>query len=357
MKNTPKLVSLFSGCGGMDVGFERAGFKRVWANDFDKFAPLVALAIIVIVCVVITFAVCIARIRIWKKVQAKSKKLDELLRLNEENNFSKIESCFSIKIQYPYKNQFLNAKPEAELRKQIRDNIEYFSKYFEEVDRNRNLYSAYKEKINKIIEQEESIDYKQVGVKEKVYKKIERKLIMKNILKPVIDCSFLVYMSYTSPKGKVFCEKYSSFDYDQVKRSFGIYKQKKSFITDCERRYLSVIKGIVGDRYIVQPQINLASVIEKNMLVEKYQGELFRNVDFGIFDLDYNLMALVEINDVSHQQQERAHRDIMVSEICKRARIPLMIFETKDGIDKKLIAIRLSQYLDLKETEKADKEQ
>lgn len=34
----PKLVSLFSGCGGMDIGFEQAGFYRVWANDFDKDA-------------------------------------------------------------------------------------------------------------------------------------------------------------------------------------------------------------------------------------------------------------------------------------------------------------------------------
>lgn len=41
MKNAPKLVSLFSGCGGMDKGFEMAGFNRVWANDFDKDAQAV----------------------------------------------------------------------------------------------------------------------------------------------------------------------------------------------------------------------------------------------------------------------------------------------------------------------------
>lgn len=28
-----KLLSFFSGCGGLDLGFERAGFKIVWAND------------------------------------------------------------------------------------------------------------------------------------------------------------------------------------------------------------------------------------------------------------------------------------------------------------------------------------
>lgn len=37
----PRLVSLFSGCGGMDKGFELAGFWRVFANDFDKDAQAV----------------------------------------------------------------------------------------------------------------------------------------------------------------------------------------------------------------------------------------------------------------------------------------------------------------------------
>jgi len=30
----PKVVSLFSGCGGLDLGFINAGFEVIWANDF-----------------------------------------------------------------------------------------------------------------------------------------------------------------------------------------------------------------------------------------------------------------------------------------------------------------------------------
>lgn len=37
MKNKIKSCSLFSGCGGLDLGFKRAGYDIVYANEFDKF--------------------------------------------------------------------------------------------------------------------------------------------------------------------------------------------------------------------------------------------------------------------------------------------------------------------------------
>lgn len=33
-----KVASLFSGIGGIDLGFKRAGFEIVWANEIDKYA-------------------------------------------------------------------------------------------------------------------------------------------------------------------------------------------------------------------------------------------------------------------------------------------------------------------------------
>lgn len=40
-ESRPRLISLFSGCGGLDCGFKKAGFNIVFANDFDSDAQAV----------------------------------------------------------------------------------------------------------------------------------------------------------------------------------------------------------------------------------------------------------------------------------------------------------------------------
>jgi hypothetical protein len=35
MRNSPKVLGFFSGCGGLDLGFQKAGFEIPYANEYD----------------------------------------------------------------------------------------------------------------------------------------------------------------------------------------------------------------------------------------------------------------------------------------------------------------------------------
>ncbi|WP_205684269.1 DNA cytosine methyltransferase [Clostridium formicaceticum] len=38
LQYSPSIVSTFSGCGGLDLGFHMEGYKTLWANDFSEWA-------------------------------------------------------------------------------------------------------------------------------------------------------------------------------------------------------------------------------------------------------------------------------------------------------------------------------
>lgn len=109
------------------------------------------------------------------------------------------------------------------------------------------------------------------------------------------------------------------------------YTAKDALLTQTEIKYFDIIRGIIGDNYIVYPQINLASVIEKEGAGAR--TELFRNIDFGVFDYNYKIVLLIEINDATHLRKDRKERDKKVARICKKAKIPLVTFWVKDGIN------------------------
>ena len=127
-------------------------------------------------------------------------------------------------------------------------------------------------------------------------------------------------------------------------KTHSTYTAKESLLTDCEKEYFFAIKKIVGENYVVQPQVNLASVVCKEDH-GRYRNELFRNIDFGVFDANYSLKVLIEINDQSHEAYERRKRDLKVREICNKAGIPLVTFWTKYGVNLIYMKKVLSRYI------------
>lgn len=108
-----------------------------------------------------------------------------------------------------------------------------------------------------------------------------------------------------------------------------LYKVKNSLVTKTEKLYMEQIIKAAPPSYHIIPQVSLNVIISKKGY-HKYANELYRIADFGIFDENYNLKALVEINDPTHYQQKRIERDETVANICKQARIPLLVYKTDE---------------------------
>lgn len=135
-------------------------------------------------------------------------------------------------------------------------------------------------------------------------------------------------------------QKYTSLQQEKQQYHNIAYYFKKQFMTDCEYEFYKKIK-VLEEHFKIVPQVNLGAIINKVSKIT-YRGELFRNIDFAIFTKDYSkLLLLIELNDKSHNLQERKDRDQKVKKICKDAGIKLIFFYTSYSNDKEYIINRI----------------
>lgn len=125
---------------------------------------------------------------------------------------------------------------------------------------------------------------------------------------------------------------------------------KKPLMTNTERYFYNIMVSLEAQYKIkVMPQVNLASVVLKKNK-NYYVNELFRNVDFGIFNSDYSeLLLLIEINDSTHNQRKRIRRDKNVDDIVNNAGINLIKFYTKYPNEVEYVKNRILKELGYKQ--------
>lgn len=112
---------------------------------------------------------------------------------------------------------------------------------------------------------------------------------------------------------------------EQEEQKHTKYVKKKSLLTDCEKKVYHKIQRAIQDfNLIVTPQVNLATIVDK-VSNERYRNELFRNIDFGVFEADtLKPVVMIELNDSTHRNANRYARDMKVKAILQDAGIPLI---------------------------------
>lgn len=130
----------------------------------------------------------------------------------------------------------------------------------------------------------------------------------------------------TQNKVKLRLKRDSNNFYDPNKKYFA----KQSFLNDYEKVLFNILEEKLNKKYIVFPQINLQSIIETN--TKSRNNELYRNIDFGIFDRN-NLcpILMIELNGKIHKDDEYTiTRDISIRNILNDAGIKLITITSED---------------------------
>lgn len=157
----------------------------------------------------------------------------------------------------------------------------------------------------------------------------------------------LFYFSLKAYKGHNRLLRYMRYKIFKIKNNRptydAYYSVKPRYLSPYEQQFYEILKNVVKDKFVIFPQVPLSQIVEKHSK-SNYKTELFRVVDFCIFDKDFYPLLCIEINDNSHLQKNRTDRDSRVAEILKSARLPLLTFWTYEGIDEQEIKKQLKTF-------------
>lgn len=167
--------------------------------------------------------------------------------------------------------------------------------------------------------------------------------LIKYIFK-VLKNHFISLLTYES--NSLNQDKNFDIDINNTQNTIHNIYVQKSFMTKTELIFFHKLCGLNTERYSIVPQLNLATVIDK--VDDSFRNELFRNVDFAIFNKDYSkLLLLIELNDDSHKNIERKKRDLKVKSICDQANIKLITFYTNLPNEKSYVINRVLNEIDM----------
>lgn len=111
----------------------------------------------------------------------------------------------------------------------------------------------------------------------------------------------------------------------------GGYLQADSLFTPAERAFLEILDKAVGTHYRVFGKVRVADILQvKPTKDNSLRQRAFNRINAKHFDFvlcradDLTVVAVVELNDASHQQQKRRARDQFLSSACDEAGLPLV---------------------------------
>lgn len=150
----------------------------------------------------------------------------------------------------------------------------------------------------------------------------------------VIFLFFVLKNLYTVMLGEQNKTLVPSFNYS--------YKKKDFFMTRAEHECYDALIAAVGRDYYVFAQVHLPTIVNHKIKGQSWQGAFShinrKSVDFVLCDKNYISPKLaIELDDKSHQEEDRKIRDQELERILSEANLPLLRLENRGHFDRTII--------------------
>src|SRR5690606_35251377 len=181
-----------------------------------------------------------------KNILTNSKKIHQLLELNNRTVFLDIDEDIKIHKHYDNKSNFTRVEPGYWMTVYFRDNMEYIAEFLQKIKHNRETLETYKENVKMIYVKPILDAHLILKMSEKAYIKRENKLFKSNILRPTTDAKCVVVLTYRSAQGQVNLEKSAVFNYNDMYAAFQSIS-RSTLDRDTYDALIAVERGEVSD--------------------------------------------------------------------------------------------------------------
>lgn len=116
------------------------------------------------------------------------------------------------------------------------------------------------------------------------------------------------------------------------------YTAKRSIMTAAEQDFYNALGMAVGQEYRIFARVSLGSILDEKVKGQNWKAARShinrKSVDFLLCDKEYLSPKLaIELDDKTHEREDRVERDIEVERILKAAGIPLLRVQNNGNFD------------------------
>jgi len=133
------------------------------------------------------------------------------------------------------------------------------------------------------------------------------------------------------------------------------YELRPAILTAAENRFFTVLRNATPAHLYICPMVRLADVIEVIKDTPNWQRNFNRisskHIDFIICDSQtFEPIIGIELDDRSHDKQNRKARDTFVNESLENARLPLLRFKVSPTYNTEEVRNEISKHTRLKQS-------